>query len=134
MIAWALRRGLLRWENSRIGQGRPGSCSPANGGCENPRTACGNPYPTFMETAVTTLAGFALWANTRNGTWPSGPALREVGLLGEREPAGLGGAAGQAGARKRAREVAAGAVGRRRELRALGRAAGRHVGPEHVLL
>jgi hypothetical protein len=50
-IAWALRRGLLRWEKSRIAQAAAGSCSPADRGCENPRPACGNPYPGLMQPA-----------------------------------------------------------------------------------
>jgi hypothetical protein len=53
--------------------------------------------------------------------------LGQVGLLGQREPARLGGAAGEAGTRQRAGDVAAGAVGGRRQLGALGGPAARRV-------
>src|SRR5829696_1187456 len=70
-------------------------------------------------------------ATPEPGVWLS---LRQVGLLGQPEAARLRRAAGQAGARERARDVAAGAVGRRGQLGALGRAAGRRrVGSEDLL-
>src|SRR5688572_14895446 len=79
-------------------------------------------------------AGFAPWANTRNVTRPSRPALRELGLLRQVEAPGLGRPARKAGAREP--ELAGRAVGRAGQLRALRRAGAerRLVGPEDLFL
>src|SRR5688572_27608737 len=99
--------------NSPTGPGPPCSCSPAD----------------------------ARWGNRDAGVRAAlpGPAaprgLGEVRLLGQREAAGLGRTAGEAGARERARDVPAGAIGGRGQLRALrGPVGGRRVGAEDLFL
>jgi hypothetical protein len=69
----------------------------------------------------------------KKGVRPRSCGSGQVGLLGEREAARLGRAAGETGARQRARDVAAGAIGGRGQLRALRRAvAGDLVGAEDL--
>src|SRR5215211_6097256 len=88
--------------NSPIAPGSQGSCSPAD-------AEYGNRAPPVRPAPPRARKG-------------SGPflALGQVRLLGQGEPARLGRAAGEAGARERAGDVATGAVGRRGQLRALG--------------
>src|ERR671910_1833814 len=123
------------WHDATRGGGRPSAAAlrrsrDGDGGGSAWRSLCTElshpPCPSLVVQPSECRSG-----HPNTGVWLP---LRQVGLLGKPEAARLRGAAGEAGARERAGDVAAGAVGGRGQFGALGRAIGRRVGPEDVLL